>query len=185
AVNENASGIFDANTRLDLLIKNNDFESIYKLIFNLQYGTRLKEIIEERIEKEVNYREDYTNLEKEKLEIREAYTAQQVLSVMDRISKYFPRHRDIYEYLCEYAHPNSSGLEGLYCNWENNYTVNITNDNAYTEDVAKRFFGSLSIFLNIFCEGYDGLLRKSPAITRISIEYMKKNGHDTKMYEEL
>ena len=46
-LNENTSVIFDANRRLTGLIEKNDFKSIYKLIFNLQYGTRIKERIEQ------------------------------------------------------------------------------------------------------------------------------------------
>ena len=39
------------------------------------------------------------DVEEVKLEIREAYTAQQILNVLDRISKDIPKHREIYEYL--------------------------------------------------------------------------------------
>ena len=36
----------------------------------------------------------------------------------------------------------------------------------------------------MFCEGYDGILKKHLAITKLAIEDMKKKGIDTKMYEE-
>lgn len=184
AVNENASVIYDANKRLDTLINTGDYNQIYKLIYNLQYGTRLKDSIDETIDKEIDYRDSSIDIEKEKLEIREAYTAQQILDVMDRISEYIPTHRRLYEYLCEYTHPNWSGLMGLYCKWEDKYTVNITNENSYSAEIATRFFGSLRLFLKMFCDGYDGILKKHTSITKLDIEYMKQKGINTKIYEE-
>ncbi len=74
---------------------------------------------------------------------------------------------------------------GLYCDWEDNITVNIANDNSYTEEVARKYFGALGLFLGMFCEGYDGILKKHSAITKLSIEDMKKKRIDTKMYEEV
>lgn len=183
-LNENTSVIYDANKRLNELIEKNDFENIYKLIFNLQYGTRIKERIEQAVYDE-SKGDDVEDVEKVKLEIKEAYTAQQILTVLDRISKDIPKHREIYEYLCEYAHPNWDGLMGLYCKWENKYTVNISNLNSYNEDTAKNFFRTMDMFLRMFIEGYDGIILKYPELTRLSIEDLKKQGRDTSGYENL
>lgn len=138
-LNENTSVIYDANKRLDGLIEQKDFCKIYKLIFNLQYGTRIKERIEQAVEDE-SKDDNIIDIEREKLEIREAYTAQQILNVLDRISQDVPKHREIYEYLCEYVHPNWDGLMGLYCIWEDKLTVNISNENSFNEETAIRFF---------------------------------------------
>lgn len=181
-LNENTSVIYDANKRLDSLIKQKDFYKIYKLIFNLQYGTRIKQRIEKAIEEE-SKNADLKNIEKEKLEIREAYTAQQILKVMDRISRDVPKHREIYEYLCEYAHPNYDGLMGLFCKWENKTTVNISNENAFNKETAIKFFRTLDLFLKMFIEGYDGIIQKYPLITKLSIEDLRKQGRDTSAYE--
>lgn len=138
-LNENTSVIYDAIKRLDGLIEQKDFCKIYKLIFNLQYGTRIKERIEQAVEDE-SKDDNIIDIEREKLEIREAYTAQQILNVLDRISQDVPKHREIYEYLCEYVHPNWDGLMGLYCIWEDKLTVNISNENSFNEETAIRFF---------------------------------------------
>ena len=182
ALNENTSVIYDANKRLDGLIKQKDFPKIYKLIFNLQYGTRIKERIEQAVEDE-SKGDNIEDIEKEKLEIREAYTAQQILNVLDRISKDLPKHREIHEYLCEYAHPNWDGLMGLYCKWEDNFTVNISNENSFNEETVIRFFQTMDMFLKMFIDGYDGIIQKYPAITKLSIEALKKEGGDTSSYE--
>ena len=181
-LNENTSVIYDANQRLTGFIEKNDFKNIYKLIFNLQYGTRIKERIDQAVEDE-SKDDSIQDVEEVKLEIREAYTAQQILNVLDRISKDIPKHREIYEYLCEYAHPNWDGLMGLYCNWEDKFTVNISNENSYNESTATRFFQSMDIFLKMFIEGYDGIIQKYPETTKLSIEDLKKQGRDTSGYE--
>lgn len=65
---ENASVIYDADQRLIGLIEKKDFASIYKLIFNLQYGTRIKERIEKAVEDESND-DNVQDIEKVKLEL--------------------------------------------------------------------------------------------------------------------
>lgn len=183
-LNENTSVIYDANQRLTGLIEKKDFENIYKLIFNLQYGTRINERIEQAVEDE-SKDDSIQDVEKVKLEIREAYTAQQILNVLDRISKDIPKHREIYEYLCEYAHPNWDGLMGLYCKWKDKFTINISNDNSFNEETATRFFQTMDMFLKMFIDGYDGIIKKYPEITKLSVEDLKKQGRDTSSYENI
>jgi len=182
-LNENTSMIYDADKRLIGLIEKKDFKNIYKLIFNLEYGTRIKERIEQAV-KDESKDDSLQDVEEAKLEISEAYTAQQILNVLDRISKDIPKHREIYEYLCEYAHPNWDGLMGLYCKWEDKATVNISNENSFNEQTATRFFQTMDMFLKMFIDGYDGIIRKYPMITQLSIEDLKKKGGDTSAYED-
>lgn len=89
AMYENASVIFDAYLRLADLIVKNDFQKTYELIFNLQYGTRLKNEIEKI---SVEQSEKNSDLYYTKEKIKEVYTSQQILSVMDRVSKIIPKH---------------------------------------------------------------------------------------------
>lgn len=185
AVNENASVIYDANKRLEPLLEKGDFQGIYKLIFNLQYGTKINELIEDSVKHEINFDAATIDIENEKLEVREAYTAQQIMNVIDRISKHIPTHRKLYEYLCEYSHPNWSGLMGLYCNWEDKFTVNISNEISFNEQTAKKYFTALNLFLEMFCIGYDGIIKKHPEISKLAIDDMKKAGRDTKSYETI
>ena len=181
-LNENTSVIYDAERRLTGLIEIQDFQNIYKLIFNLQYGTRIKDRIEKAVEEE-SKEANIQDVEQLKLDIKLAYTAQQILNVLDRISMYKPKHREIYEYLCEYSHPNYDGLMGLYCKWEDKTTVNISNEYSYNEETAKRFFQTMDYFLKMFIEGYDGIIKKYPEIAKLSIEDLKKQGKDISSYE--
>ena len=175
-LNENVAVIYDANKRLMNLIEQKDFYNIYKLIFNLQYGTRLKERIEQKVEEE-SKNNNIQDIEKLKSEIRDAYTSQQILNVLDRISKDMSKHREIYEYLCEYAHPNWDGLMGLYGKWENKHIINVySNRNSFNEETAVKFFRTMDIFLKMFIEGYDGIIKKYPAIKELSIEKLKIRG---------
>lgn len=56
-------------------------------------------------------------------ELTKIYTAQQIVSVMNRISKTLPDHRDEYELLGEYAYPDYDGLVGLYGFWKDNFNL--------------------------------------------------------------
>ena len=184
ALDENVSVIFDANIRLGELIIQKDFVGIYKLIFNLQYGTRIKERIIQALEKERGLRES-ADLKLSDEEVKEAYTAQQILNVMDRISKIFPRHRELYEYLCEYAHPNYNGLNGLYADWKDTVTVGITRQNGISKENVSKFFQPFEIFLKMFVAGHDGIINKFYDITELSNQDLKSKGRDDELYEEL
>ncbi|MCH7826762.1 MAG: hypothetical protein IIC75_02120 [Bacteroidetes bacterium] len=185
ALDENVSAIYDANIRLEKLIKEKDFIGIYKLIFNLQFGTRIKERIKQALEKEKGLRESEEALKVTDEEIEKAYSAQQILSVMDRISKIFPHHRDIYEYLCEYAHPNYDGLNGLYCHWEDKVTVKLSKENGVSKGNASKYFSSLEFFLKMFVEGHDGIIRKFNDITELSNEDLRSKRKDAEIYKKL
>jgi len=180
ALDENASTLFDANLRLAKLIEENDFQQVYELITNLQYGTRLPDILKKHIEKQVNTESD-TYYTEEK--IKEIYTSQQILTVMDRVSKTLPDHRETYEYLCEYAHPNYDGLMGLYCEWKDKLTVNISKVNNLNEENIKKIFFSFRLFLTMFVDSYDSILKSLPAITKLAIDDLKSKGEDTTSYE--
>ncbi|MBU1100138.1 MAG: hypothetical protein KKA84_07015 [Bacteroidetes bacterium] len=182
ALNENTSVIYDANRRLDVLISSGDFKSIFKLIFNLQYGTRIPDRIDEAVEDEGKKCEEATSKYSDN-DVREAFTAQQILNVLDRISKDIPAHRGIYEYLCEYAHPNYDGLMGLYTKWIDKFSVEISTDISYTEHTVSRIFVSLDIFLGMFIEGHNGIVNKYPEIKTLSIEDLKQQGEDISAYE--
>lgn len=179
ALDENTSVIFDASIRLNKLIEVDNFQEIYQLIFNLQYGTRLKEYVE----KFVNEQSNAESQPEEKEKMKAVYTSQQILDVMDRLSKILKNHRRIYEYLCEYAHPNYDGLMGLYCDWEDQYTVNISKESSLNDRNAVKIFSAFNAFLKMFVEGYDRIVKLFPEITRIAIQDMKSNGEDVSSYE--
>lgn len=183
AVYENISVIYDANKRLEKQIENKDFNSVYKLIFNLQYGTRDKDSIEEFIKTEMKVGNADINLAKDEEELRKVITAQQILDVMDRISTEIPFHRSIYEKLCEYAHPNYDGLVGLYGKWEDELTLKLSNQNGINERNISNFFPQFERLLKMFVEGYDGIVRKLNAITDLTNEDLKKKGRSTEIYK--
>lgn len=182
ALSENSSMIYDANERLEDLIETKDFKEIYKLIFNLQKGTRDNGFINFIVKKEAGEKDDVSPSNEE--EIKEVYKAQNILKVLDRISKKIPNHRKLYEYLCEYAHPNYDGLEGLYCKWENLTMVTISNRNSFNNKTIDKFFVTLNIYMSMFIKGYDGIIKKYPAITELSIDDLRNKGEDISDYTE-
>ena len=51
------------------------------------------------------------------------------------------------------------------------------------KETAIKFFRTMDMFLKMFIEGYDGIIKKYPAITKLSIEDLKNKGMDTSAYE--
>jgi hypothetical protein len=41
----------------------------------------------------------------------------------------------------------------------------------------------MDMFLKMYIDGYDGIIQKYPAITKLSIEDLKNQGRDTSSYE--
>lgn len=181
ALDENVSVIYDAYQRIALLIEKNDFPKVYELIFNLQYGSKQKFHIEKMVT-EQSEKGDGVYYTEEK--VRKMFTARQILNVMDNLTKTFPKHRERYEHLCEYAHPNYDGLMGLYCEWEDSFTVNISKESLPKKDNLEIIFVSLCLFLQIFIDGYDEIVKRFPVITEMSINDLKANGEDASSYEK-
>ena len=73
---------------------------------------------------------------------------------------------------------------GLYCKWEDKFTVNIPNENSFNEETADRFFRTMDMSLKLFIEGYDGFIQKYPEITKLSVQDLKQQGRDTSLYEQ-
>ena len=184
-LDEYTSVVFDANLRLETLIAKQDFNGIHKLIFNLTYGTRIKDRIKKAVKSELKMEKPDEMHEIAEKELEEAYTAQQILDVMDRITKRFPDHRMTYEFLCEYAHPNYDGLMGLFGQWKDKFTIEISEANGITDLNVSRFFEVFAFFLKIFVEGYDGILEKFNSIIELSNEELRKQGKDTTGYEKM
>jgi|GEM_PF-5639166 len=181
ALNENSASILDGYVRLEKILKEGDFQKVYELITNLQYGTKLDHIIKKHIEKRAAFG-DVSYYTEEK--IKEIFTAKQILSVIDRLLKHIPDLRERYDYLCEYAHPNYDGLMGLYCEWEDIATVNISKSSNINKTNIHNIFYSFRLFLKMFIDGYDSILKSLPRITELAIEDMKSKGEDTSSYEE-
>lgn len=165
AIYENSAIVFDANEKLNLLMEKKDFNEIYKLIFNLQYGTRLEESIKSFVE----YEKEKENEEKELVKI---ITAQQILNVIDKLSE---EDRNIYNHLCEYAHPNYDGMMGSYVIVKDKFVNQISTQNAINRRNIGNLFKALTRALKLFVEGHDGIIKKLPIISEISIEYKNKN----------
>jgi len=182
---ENTSVVFDANLRLKDLIAQKDFDGIYKLIFNLLYATRVRERIKGAVESEMEIEGNECKREVSEKELEQAYTAQQILNVMDRISKVFPDHRMIYESMCEYAHPNHDALLGLYGKWKDKFTIEISESNGMTKDNISICFWAFAFSLKMFVEGYDAILTKFNDIIELSNEDLRQEGRDTTGYDKV
>jgi len=181
---ENTSVVFDANLRLIDLIAQKDFDGIYKLIFNLQHGTRVKERIKGAVTSEMKTEGTEDQQKASEKELEEVYTAQQILNVMDRISKVFPDHRMIYESMCEYSHPNHDALMGLYGKWKDKFTIEISESNGITKVNVSKFFWAFAYSLRMFVDGYDATLNKFNDIIELSNEDLIRQGRDTAGYDK-
>jgi len=111
------------------------------------------------------------------------FTALNILTVIDKLSKYIPNLRDTYDHLCEYAHPNYDGLTGLYCKWEDIATANISKTSNVDKTTIRNLFNSFQLFLKMFVDGYDAILKSLPRITELAIADLKAKGEDTSSYE--
>jgi hypothetical protein len=180
ALNENSALILDGYIRLEKILKEDNFQKVYEFITNLQYGTKLKNIINEHVNKRADFKNDSYYTEEK---IKEIFTSQQILSVIDRLSKYIFDLRERYDHLCEYAHPNYDGLMGLYCNWEDIATVNISKSSNVNKTNIQNIFYSFRLFLKMFVDGYDSILKSLPRITELAISDLKTKGEDTSSYE--
>jgi len=180
ALNENSALILDGYIRLEKILKEEDLQKVYEFIMNLQYGTRLKNIINKHVKEKAKFKDDSYYTEEK---IKEIFTSQQILSVIDRLSKYIPDLRERYDHLCEYTHPNYDGLMGLYCNWEDIATANISKSINVSKTNIKNIFYSFRLFLKMFVDGYDSILKSLPRITELAISDLKTKGEDTSSYE--
>lgn len=182
ALYENVSVLFEALIRLEELITNKDFKGIHKLIFNLTYCTRLKSKIDDAVKMELQRNEKGIGDFKDEKEIREVYKAVQILDVMDAIVGFEPEHRNDYEQLCEYTHPNSEGMIGLYGKWKDEFTLELSNDNGITEINVKNFFSRFFTCIDMFTFAHDGILQYFNDITKIAVEDLKGKGRDDEIY---
>jgi hypothetical protein len=138
----------------------------------------VKERITNAVKSEIEAEGQESYQEVSEKELEQVYTAQQILNVMDRLSKVYPDHRVIYESMCEYAHPNFDALMGLYGKWKDKFTITISELNGITKDNVSKFFWAFSFSLKLFVEGYDSILIKFNDIVELSNEDLKKKGRD-------
>ena len=181
ALNENVSSIFLTSIRLDEYIKNDDFKNIHKLILKLLYGTRSKERIKYRIDNIIEKDKDKTFTRKE---LKEILYAEQILDVIDVLDEIIPNHRNIYDQLCEYAHPNYDGLTGLYCEWQEDIAVRISKPDKFDKKFVYLITKSLLTFSNMFMNGYDKIIISMPEFNKLTVNEIKKIGGDISSYPQ-
>jgi hypothetical protein len=72
---------------------------------------------------------------------------------------------------------------GLYCEWEDQFTVKISKASNLNEENIKKIFFSFRMFLKMFVDSYDSILKSLPAITKLAIDDLKSKSEDTSSYE--
>jgi hypothetical protein len=84
--------------------------------------------------------------------------ATNVLTLVDRLEKEMPGFREVYDELCEYAHPNWSGLTGAFSNNkpEDNYEVLF--GPSMRSDARATSISLLFISLHTFLHYYNGMI---------------------------
>jgi hypothetical protein len=181
---ETVSVIFYTNMKLEGLIKAGEFKPIHNLIINLTYGTRIQDKIEEDVKIHLKRIKQGIGDYKDEAEIREVFTAKSVLTAIDKIVKVEPEHRNDYDHLSEYTHPNFDAMMGLYGKFkEDELTLTISNEKGLSEVNFQNFFSRFNTCIYMFMEAYNAILNKFNDITTIAIEDLKKSGREDKLYK--
>ncbi len=149
AMMENCAYLYDIALKVRMYIKNNDFQSIHDLIVNRMMGSRTIKGLQESVN---------------------------VMTVIDKVDKTFEGFKDHYEFLCDFCHPNYSGMHGLYgkINRENIY-FNLNRDFGMTEEVFIFILIGLLPGLQIFEESMNQIEEVYPEITKLSNEEAAKS----------
>ena len=181
---ETVSVIYYANLKLDRLISEKDIRVLHKFIVKLTHGTRVKSEIDNIVKEQLKRIQDGEGDFTDEDEIREVFSATNILTVIDSISKINPNHREDYDHLSEYSHPNYKALLGLYANYKDDLTIELDNENAINEINIKNFFSRFSMSLDLFLDGYDGIVKKVDEINTIALEDLKNKGKSTETYDK-
>lgn len=180
---ENSSVIYYANNKLEKLLNENNFHEIQNLIINLTYATRIAERIEDNVREQLQRIKDGVGDYSSEEEIRKVFTATNILTIIDEINKTLKYHRSDYDHLCEYSHPNYDGLMGLYGNFKNTFTIELSREKGISQTNVINFFSRFDISLDLFLRGYDGMAKKLNEINQLAIEDLKRSGRSTDLYE--
>lgn len=149
AVIENCAYLYDIASKLRMNIQNNDFQSIHDLIINRMMGSRTIKGLQESVN---------------------------VMTVIDKVDKTIAGFRDHYEFLCDFCHPNYSGMHGLYgkINKKEKY-FDINRDFGMTEQVFTFLLTGILPGLQIFEESMNQIEEMYPEITKLSNEDAAKS----------
>ncbi len=149
AVIENCAYLYDIASKLRMNIQNNDFQSIHDLIINRMMGSRT---------------------------IKGSQESVNVMTVIDKVDKTIAGFRDHYEFLCDFCHPNYSGMHGLYgkINREKIY-FDLNRDFGLTEQVFTFILTGLLPGLLMFEESLNQIEKTYPALIKLSNEDAAKS----------
>jgi len=84
--------------------------------------------------------------------------ATNVLTLVDRLEKEMPGFREVYDELCEYAHPNWSGLAGAFSKTKPEDKFEVLFGPSMRSDARATSIGLLFISLHTFRHYYNGMI---------------------------
>lgn len=130
AVMENVAALADVTFQIEGFVKDRKFIETHTLIVNRLMGGKLQKFPPEM-------------------------QIPNILTAIDKTDKYFPNHRvrELYDFLSEFAHPNSLGMHGLYANIDpSTHILKIDPTFGMTEKhftvIIQSLFRALNIFRN-------------------------------------
>jgi hypothetical protein len=154
ALMENVAALVDVTFQIEGFVQDNKFIEIHTLVVNRLMGGKLQKFpVEVQIPN--------------------------ILTAIDKTDKYFPNHRvrELYDFLSEFAHPNSLGMHGLYASIDpSTHILKIDPSFGMTKKhftvIAQSLFRALNIFGNTILK----IESLYPDIIRLSIDDAKSHG---------
>jgi hypothetical protein len=104
ALMETSAAVFEISYKIELLLQRGEYDEIQKIVLDRMFASR-----------------DNPDLR----------PAQNILTAIDRVENAYEGFRASYDSLSEFAHPNYSGMHGLYVKDEEPYPVIVRIDSSY------------------------------------------------------
>ncbi|MCF8297104.1 MAG: hypothetical protein K9H48_16490 [Melioribacteraceae bacterium] len=169
---ENTSSIFLASLKIDKYIQTNDLNNLHKMVLKLLYGSRSNKQIKQRIK--IIFEND-SNQFFSRNEFKKILYADNIMEVISEIETVIPNYSESYNNLSEFTHPNYDGLAGLYCDWENKFTVKISKPSKYDKTLITLVCKLMITYSDFFIESYDSILKLMPKFDELTTDYINKN----------
>lgn len=95
--------------------------------------------------------------------------------LLKEISKRYPSYNDMYSSLCEFAHPNTDGVQGCFSKLDiKNHTTYYGKMLTKERQIFPAIEGSVVVALALYIERYDAILNMMPEFIRICEEDLRE-----------
>ena len=95
--------------------------------------------------------------------------------LLKEISKRYPSYNDMYSSLCEFAHPNTDGVQGCFSNLDiKNHTTYYGKMLTKERQIFPAIEGIVLVALALYIERYDAIVNMMPEFIRICEEDIRE-----------